>query len=65
MFSKIKFFFEYRWLDRCQASQVTKNQTLFPIIQGGLQPKLRCKCIEKMAPKAKVGIAIGGLSGGG
>jgi len=54
-----------RWLDRCEKVHTnTTAQALFPIIQGGLDEKLRKECIEKMVPYAKVGIAIGGLSGG-
>lgn len=54
-----------RWLDRCETAHTNKNtQALFPIIQGGLDLDLRKECVEKMVPYAKVGIAIGGLSGG-
>ena len=36
-----------RWLDRCiEAHKRTQDQNLFGIIQGGLQPELRKKCIE-------------------
>ncbi|KAJ1503580.1 Queuine tRNA-ribosyltransferase catalytic subunit 1 [Coelomomyces lativittatus] len=36
-----------RWLDRCiEAHQNPSQQNLFPIIQGGLYPDLRKKCIE-------------------
>jgi len=54
-----------RWLDRCTNAQ--KRQTecaLFPIIQGGLDIKLREECVKEMIPRAKLGVAIGGLSGG-
>jgi len=54
-----------RWLDRCTSAQ--KRQTecaLFPIVQGGLDIKLREECVKEMVPRAKLGIAIGGLSGG-
>lgn len=53
-----------RWLDRCLESHSRDDQALFPIIQGGLDFELRKKCIAEMAKRAKVGIAIGGLSGG-
>nr|CAD2177261.1 unnamed protein product [Meloidogyne enterolobii] len=54
-----------RWLDRCTNAQ--KRQTecaLFPIVQGGLDIRLREECVKEMVPRAKLGIAIGGLSGG-
>ena len=55
-----------RWLDR--ALQVHQNrkhvQSLFPIIQGGLNLDLRRKCTEEMLKREFLGIAIGGLSGG-
>ena len=59
-----------RWLDRCiefhQKSGRDKFQNLFAIVQGGLDPELRERCIEQMVQrKDKVaGFAIGGLSGG-
>ena len=59
-----------RWLDRCiefhQKSGRDKFQNLFAIVQGGLDPEMRKKCLEQMVlRKDKVaGFAIGGLSGG-
>ncbi|KAK0421260.1 hypothetical protein QR680_015143 [Steinernema hermaphroditum] len=53
-----------RWLDRCFEAHKRKDQALFPIIQGGLNLEIREKCVEEMGKRAKVGIAIGGLSGG-
>ncbi|CAJ0579571.1 unnamed protein product, partial [Mesorhabditis spiculigera] len=53
-----------RWLDRCNEAHTRDDQALFPIIQGGLDFELRAACVEEMAKRAKVGIAIGGLSGG-
>ncbi|CAJ0937131.1 unnamed protein product, partial [Mesorhabditis belari] len=53
-----------RWLDRCNAAHTRDDQTLFPIVQGGLDMDMRKECVEEMAKRAKVGIAIGGLSGG-
>ena len=47
-------------LDRCIKAHTREDQALFPIIQGGLDLKLRSECIEEMAKRAKVGIAIGG-----
>jgi len=59
-----------RWLDRCIAFHEKSNrqhhQNLFAIIQGGLDPELRDKCLDEMTSrKDKIpGYAIGGLSGG-
>jgi len=53
-----------RWLDRCTEAHKRTDQALFPIIQGGLDLTLRQKCVVEMGKRAKVGIAIGGLSGG-
>jgi len=56
-----------RWLDRCiEQEESVKNQTqsLFCIIQGGLNLELRRKCCEEMVKRNTPGIAIGGLSGG-
>lgn len=59
-----------RWLDRCiehhEKSGRTDRQNLFAIVQGGLDPELRDKCLDEMiARKDRVaGYAIGGLSGG-
>ena len=36
-----------RWLDRClTAHKRPHDQNIFPIVQGGLDPKLRKKCAE-------------------
>lgn len=59
-----------RWLDRCitqhEYSGKQTTQSLFAIVQGGLDPGLRDQCLEEMIQrKDKVaGYAIGGLSGG-
>eukprot|EP01012_Entosiphon_sulcatum_P056589 TRINITY_DN80283_c0_g1_i1.p1 TRINITY_DN80283_c0_g1~~TRINITY_DN80283_c0_g1_i1.p1 ORF type:complete len:390 (+),score=52.51 TRINITY_DN80283_c0_g1_i1:274-1443(+) len=57
-----------RWLDRCIAANKSteKQQQLFAIIQGGLNPELRTACIEEMVKRDAHlgGYAIGGLSGG-
>ncbi|KAF5325987.1 hypothetical protein D9611_000245 [Ephemerocybe angulata] len=59
-----------RWLDRCiaQHEKSGKNDTqnLFAIVQGGLDPVLRDKCLEEMISRRDrvAGYAIGGLSGG-
>ena len=54
-----------RWLDRCiEAHAKPESQSLFAIIQGGLDPELRRTCCYEMAKRDTPGIAIGGLSGG-
>ena len=59
-----------RWLDRCiethEKSGRTDVQNLFAIVQGGLDPELRDKCLEEMIKRRDrvAGYAIGGLSGG-
>jgi tRNA-guanine transglycosylase len=54
-----------RWLDRCVEAHSRKTeQSLFPIIQGGLDLDLRSRCIEEMVKRDLPGYAIGGLSGG-
>lgn len=53
-----------RWLDRCLKAQSNSRQSLFPIIQGGLNRELREECVEEMVKRETPGIAIGGLSGG-
>ncbi len=67
----------HRWLDRCIAHfskvQVEREerwgedfypQTLFPIVQGGIDTKLRQYSAEYIASRAVHGTAIGGLSVG-
>jgi queuine/archaeosine tRNA-ribosyltransferase len=59
-----------RWLDRCIAqhelSGKKDSQNLFAIVQGGLDPSLRDRCLDAMIARreAVTGYAIGGLSGG-
>ncbi|KAJ2999436.1 Queuine tRNA-ribosyltransferase catalytic subunit 1 [Globomyces sp. JEL0801] len=54
-----------RWLDRCfEAHAKPSKQNLFPIIQGGLDLRLRKICVEEMVKRDANGYAIGGLSGG-
>lgn len=54
-----------RWIDRCiVAHQRPKEQSLFGIVQGGLDSKLRDKCLDAMIERNLPGYAIGGLSGG-
>ena len=58
------------WIKRCK-QYLSDNpeiydwqQTLFPIVQGGVSPELRRQSVETVAPFADCGIAIGGLAVG-
>ena len=59
-----------RWLDRCiefhEKSGKRDSQNLFAIVQGGLDPVLRDRCLDEMVERRDkvAGYAIGGLSGG-
>ncbi|KAL1124076.1 hypothetical protein AAG570_001846 [Ranatra chinensis] len=54
-----------RWLDRCLAAHKRPTeQSVFPIVQGGLDPKLREECVRQLTQRDVNGFAIGGLSGG-
>ncbi|KAF9566741.1 tRNA-guanine transglycosylase [Agrocybe pediades] len=59
-----------RWLDRCIAQHEKAGkkdtQNLFAIVQGGLDPSLRDRCLDAMIERRNgvAGYAIGGLSGG-
>lgn len=57
-----------RWLDRGIKAHEPhrRNQNLFAITQGGLDPSLREHCIREMLKQKNevAGFAIGGLSGG-
>eukprot|EP01006_Ploeotia_vitrea_P023566 TRINITY_DN56093_c0_g1_i1.p1 TRINITY_DN56093_c0_g1~~TRINITY_DN56093_c0_g1_i1.p1 ORF type:complete len:391 (+),score=8.02 TRINITY_DN56093_c0_g1_i1:31-1203(+) len=54
-----------RWLDRSIAANNNPDkQTIFAIIQGGLNLDLRTTCMEEMVKRNTGGYAIGGLSGG-
>nr|BAN21245.1 tRNA-guanine transglycosylase [Riptortus pedestris] len=54
-----------RWLDRCiQAHKRDDEQSIFPIVQGGLDKDLRKKCVSELVKRNVRGFAVGGLSGG-
>lgn len=54
-----------RWLDRCLgAHSRNDDQTIFPIVQGGLDPDLRKQSALQHIERNSRGFAIGGLSGG-
>ena len=59
-----------RWLERCvkrfdeTEPKYGYDQTLFPIVQGGIYPELRRKAAEHVISFERDGYAIGGLSVG-
>ena len=53
-----------RWAARCKEAAVRTDQAKFAIVQGGLDPELRCQCAEKLIEIGFDGYAIGGLSVG-
>ncbi|CAF0821923.1 unnamed protein product [Rotaria sordida] len=54
-----------RWLDRCMSAHSRPDeQSLFPIIQGGLDQNLREQSVKEIVKRNCPGYAIGGLSGG-
>ena len=54
-----------RWIDRCVAAhQRPREQNLFGIVQGALDPNLRRTCVDGLIRRDLPGYAIGGLSGG-
>jgi queuine tRNA-ribosyltransferase len=53
-----------RWAQRCQAAATRADQTLFAIVQGGLDAELRAESAELLTPLNFAGYAIGGLSVG-
>ncbi len=52
------------WLERCKNAHTSKNQTLFPIVQGNMFKDLRAESLDRCMPFVEDGIAIGGLSVG-
>lgn len=54
-----------RWIDRClEANNRNEDQSIFPIVQGGLNSDLRKQCAEALIKRDVRGFAVGGLSGG-
>lgn len=53
-----------RWAARSKAAHHREDQTLFAIVQGGLDPGLRRRCAEELTAIGFDGYAIGGLSVG-
>jgi queuine tRNA-ribosyltransferase len=53
-----------RWADICKETHANKEQLLFAIVQGGIDPDLRAHCAKKLVDIDFPGYAIGGLSVG-
>lgn len=51
-----------RWLDRCIAAHGRNDdQSIFPIVQGGLDNNLRQQCATELLKREVRGYAVGGL----
>lgn len=51
-----------RWLDRCLSAHARDDeQSVFPIVQGGLNENLRKKCADELLKRNVRGYAVGGL----
>ncbi len=53
-----------RWAERCLAASTRSDQSLFGIVQGGLDPEMRRLSAEGLVALDMPGYAIGGLSVG-
>jgi queuine tRNA-ribosyltransferase len=53
-----------RWAERCIAAATRSDQSLFGIVQGGLDPEMRRLSAEGLVALDMAGYAIGGLSVG-
>jgi queuine tRNA-ribosyltransferase len=53
-----------RWADRCRQAHRRADQSLFAIVQGGLDIELRLDCTRRLAEMDFDGYALGGLSVG-
>lgn len=53
-----------RWAARCRDASTREDQSLFAIVQGGLDPELRRQCATELASMPFDGYAVGGLSVG-
>ena len=54
-----------RWLDRCiEAHSKKDQQSLFGIVQGGVDIELRKYCLSELIKRDLPGYAIGGMAGG-
>ncbi len=53
-----------RWAKRCLDAKTRKDQALFAIVQGGLDPDMRRRCAAALIEIGFDGYAVGGLSVG-
>jgi queuine tRNA-ribosyltransferase len=53
-----------RWARRCREAARRPDQSLFAIVQGGLDPDLRTTCARQLRELDFAGYAVGGLSVG-
>jgi queuine tRNA-ribosyltransferase len=53
-----------RWARRCRDAATRSDQTLFAIVQGGLDVELRVDCARQLRAMDFTGYAVGGLSVG-
>src|SRR4029077_18485815 len=53
----------HRWAERSLAAHGRRDQALFGIVQGGLDPELRAASTEFIASLPFDGICLGGLAG--
>ena len=53
-----------RWARRCRDAAKRSDQSLFAIVQGGLDPEFRVACAKQLRELDFAGYAVGGLSVG-
>lgn len=53
-----------RWAERCRRAATRSDQSLFAIVQGGLDEGLRVECARRLIDLDFAGYAVGGLSVG-
>ncbi|OIP95795.1 MAG: tRNA guanosine(34) transglycosylase Tgt [Syntrophobacteraceae bacterium CG2_30_61_12] len=53
-----------RWAQRCKAAHQRTDQALFGIVQGGVFPELRRRCLEQLQAIGFDGYAVGSLAVG-
>ncbi|HTX91042.1 MAG TPA: tRNA guanosine(34) transglycosylase Tgt [Anaerolineales bacterium] len=63
-YSKIAMDRTHRWAERSLRAHVRKDQALFGIVQGGVDPDLRAASARFIGSLDTPGVAIGGLSVG-
>lgn len=58
----MNYFRTTRWLDRClSAHERPSEQSIFPIVQGGLNAELRSESANQLIKREVNGYAVGGL----